>query len=474
MEIKTSQQDIQITDKDNLPIGIDEQRTVPDSVHHIHLLPLLSVVCALALVDRTNLGIARVAGMDKDLGTFLQELDVGSRFSIVSLLYFPPYILLQLPYNLCIRKFGASNFIAFSVVAWGAAQLAMGFVSSWKYLALCRVLLGAFETGFFPALIFVISTWYIRHEVQKRFAIFYLLTILAAGFSPILAYLLTLLGGKLGISAWAWIFIVEGAITIAFGIFSWRFIPDFPDRNTFLNAEQTQLVLRRVEEDRGDSIPDAITVNKVKDHLRDWKIWTFAMMYFCATAPAYVNGFFMTIILKAMGWSVRDSMLLSTPPYIVAGILNVLVSWASDVSLHRVGFIAVEAVITIIGLVLTGFTADSGWRYTGLFLSTAGSICCIAGILAYSSNNVISHSKKAVMTALVVSFGGLGGIFATSAFRQQDFPKYIPGLYATIGSQILLLCLLIITTVHFLRQNDKARNDASILLEGQPGFLYTL
>lgn len=53
----------------------------------------------------------------------------------------------------------------------------MGFVQSWKYLALCRMLLGAFEVldvlirpltsitegerqaGFFPALVFVITTW---------------------------------------------------------------------------------------------------------------------------------------------------------------------------------------------------------------------------------------------------------------------------------------------------------------------------
>ncbi|KAJ3565563.1 hypothetical protein NP233_g7554 [Leucocoprinus birnbaumii] len=233
----------------------------------------------------TNLGIARAAGMDHDLG-----LSIGSRYSIVSFVYFIPYTILQFPSNIILRKLGVSNWLTFCVVSWGAVQLAMGFVSSWEYLALCRVLLGAFEAGFFPALVFVITTWYTRHEVQKRLGAFYLVSILTGGFSPIFAYLLTLLGGKQGIPAWAWIFIIEGAITIFFGLVSWFFIPDFPDRNGFLTKEETKLVLERVERDRGDSVPDELTCSKIAVHLRDWKMWAFGLMYFCATVPAYAIG----------------------------------------------------------------------------------------------------------------------------------------------------------------------------------------
>ncbi|KAG6892831.1 hypothetical protein C0992_012318, partial [Termitomyces sp. T32_za158] len=33
----------------------------------LRLLPLLGILYALALIDRTNLGVARIAGMDRDL-----------------------------------------------------------------------------------------------------------------------------------------------------------------------------------------------------------------------------------------------------------------------------------------------------------------------------------------------------------------------------------------------------------------------
>jgi len=186
---------------------------------------------------------------------------------------------------------------------------------------------------------------------------------LTGGFSPFFAYVLTLLGEKRDIPVWAWIFvrsksteaalkslfpvgqIIEGAITIVFGVVSWFFIPDFPDQNTFLTKEETKFVLERVERDRGDSIPDELTLRKTILHLCDWRMWAFGKSYFMNfwdtkspnsrrrpnvflrnsssvchwvgtvdTIPLGIDGpsvrFFITIILRSMGWSVQQSLLL--------------------------------------------------------------------------------------------------------------------------------------------------------------------
>ena len=68
---------------------------------------------------------------------------------------------------------------------------------------------------------------------------------------------------------------IEGAITIVFGLVAWHYLPDFPDRNQFLTQEQTALVLRRIEHDRGDSLPDTPTWTKILLYLRDWKLWVY-------------------------------------------------------------------------------------------------------------------------------------------------------------------------------------------------------
>jgi len=172
-------------------------------------------------------------------------------------------------------------------------------------------------------------------------------------------------------------------------------------------------------------------------------------------------------------------------------------SWISDKYRQRAAILAVQVLITIIGLALTGFAASPGWRYAGdlleftlqrslidlfylgIFLSNAGSGGCIPGIIAYvgviftmqedfrfiafvyqSSNNIVTHTKRATSTALIVSFGGLGGILASLTFRQRDFPHYLPGIYAMLGCQLLLLTLLAITK--FLVGGD--RQDHVVIL----------
>jgi len=434
------------------------------------VLPLLALLYAIALIDRINLGVARSVGMAKDL-----KLIKGTRYSTVSCLYFVPYILLQLPSNILLRYFGARNWLTFIVVAWGLVQLAMGYVKSWGYLALCRVLLGVFEAGFFPAIVLIITTWYKRHEVQTRLAAFYMFSLLIGGFSPILAYGLSRLKGKKGISGWAWIFIIEGAITVFCGLVSFFYIADFPEENRFLKPEETAFILKRIEDDRGDSVPDALTWRKIFKHLSDWTMWAYALMFMCATMPAYVIAYFVTIILLGMGWDVPHALLLSAPPYLPAFVTAVAFAWMSDRLKQRAIFIAIQTLITIVGLFLVAYAKQGSVRYFGLFLVNAGALGCIPAILAYAANNITSQSKRSVSSAIIIAWGGVGGIFATTVFREADNPTYIPGIWATLGCQFLMLVLLAITTLRHMYWNKRAREGTlKEPLEGQPGFLYTL
>ena len=111
---------------------------------------------------------------------------------------------------------------------------------------------------------------------------------------------------------------------------TWFFVSDFPDRNRFLTPAETAYVLSRIEEDRGDALPDTMSWAKVRQHLMDWKIWVYGaylslsaatlridpslpsgFMYIAATMPAYSVGFFMPIILHdGMGWSISKTLLL--------------------------------------------------------------------------------------------------------------------------------------------------------------------
>lgn len=76
---------------------------------------------------------------------------------------------------------------------------------------------------------------------------------------------------------------------MALGVLSYIFIADFPDQNTFLSKVQTKFVLKRIEDDRGDSIPDEITWQTVSKHLMDWKIWVFGQSFSQKMIPSVVD-----------------------------------------------------------------------------------------------------------------------------------------------------------------------------------------
>lgn len=85
--------------------------------------------------------------------------------------------------------------------------LTVGFVKTWWELVICRALLGVLEAGFFPACTYIISTWYVRREIQKRMTGFYVLSIMISGFSSAIAGGISEMAGIADLGGWQWIFV---------------------------------------------------------------------------------------------------------------------------------------------------------------------------------------------------------------------------------------------------------------------------
>ena len=87
-----------------------------------------------------NLGNAKIEGLEKDLKM------TGTDYNVANMMFFIPYILLEVPANTILMKFKRpSLWIGFIVTAWGIVMTCTGFVKNWTGLLICRVLLGIFE-----------------------------------------------------------------------------------------------------------------------------------------------------------------------------------------------------------------------------------------------------------------------------------------------------------------------------------------
>jgi MFS family permease len=89
-------------------------------------------------------GIAVVAGMGVDMKL------IGERYSIIVLIFFISYCLLQPVATVVLRKLGPRKFLPTITILWGATMICFGFVKQWYELIPLRIVLGIFEAGFFP------------------------------------------------------------------------------------------------------------------------------------------------------------------------------------------------------------------------------------------------------------------------------------------------------------------------------------
>ncbi|KAG0641023.1 major facilitator superfamily domain-containing protein [Tuber brumale] len=449
----------------------------------IHLIPMLAAVYSVAMIDRTNMSNAAIAGMMKDL-----KLYIGDRYSIALLVFFIPYFLFELPSNIVLRRVGPAVWLSSIALSWGSVTIGMGFAEDWRILVFCRVLLGFFEAGFFPGCIYLISSWYTRYEVQQRLAGFYLVSTSIGGLSPILAYGLMQMNGVQGLAGWRWILIIasskkeqcEGVITVAVALLAYLVLVDFPDkllqrRRPFLTDSDVEIIKSRIDRDRDDSQADPLTWSVIGVHLMDWKLWVYALLFMNSAVPAYALAYFTPIILKGMGYSTGVSQILSSLPYIPAIVVAFFLSWCADLTRLRAPFIAFGCLLVIAGLSITAYASSNSVRYFGIFLGLAGAQNNIPAVLAYQSNNIRMNSKRSVGSALQVGFGAIGGVFASTVYRQEDSPKYRNGLWATMGCQFLTLLLLACMTVYFKKKNRQHKEETlDKPIENHPAFTYTI
>lgn len=79
----------------------------------------------LCFIDRINIGNARIQGLEKSLN--MKDND----FNVALLVFFPLYILCEVPSNVLIRKIAPSTWLTMLMVAWGKSVMTLiGFITA--------------------------------------------------------------------------------------------------------------------------------------------------------------------------------------------------------------------------------------------------------------------------------------------------------------------------------------------------------
>lgn len=187
------------------------------------------------------------------------------------------------------------NFEQTLMFIWGGLSMCFAAAHSWQVVAGLRFLLGVLEASFAPGVLFLLSAWYKKNELGRRYSLYYTAVALSGMFGGLIAGgLLQRLDGKHGISGWRWLFIVEGAGTCLVSLVSFFFLPDFPSTTRWLTPEERKLAsLRLARDSLGDTQggEDMHHAKALKMALTDWRTWAFVVTYMATTGSQTIQYF---------------------------------------------------------------------------------------------------------------------------------------------------------------------------------------
>ncbi|CAK1361795.1 putative transporter [Cercospora beticola] len=420
------------------------------------LLPPVIIMYILNYLDRNNIATARISGtpsLEEDLGL------TNSQYQTCVSILFVGYILMQVPSNLFLNKVGKpALFLPGAMVIWGIISLCTAAARNFTDLVVIRFFLGFVEAVYFPGCLFFLSCWYTRKELAFRSAILYSGSLISGAFAGLIAAGITDgMDQKLGLPAWKWLFIIEGAVTVAIAVICFFILPNFPRTTKWLTEEEKQLAVWRLQEDIGvddwTSSEDQSFFHGFILALKDIKVWILMLMLLGVVSAASVTNFFPTVV-QTLGYSKTNTLLLTAPPYVLAVFCAFATAIHADKTGERFLHVSLPLLGGIASFVLAAATTAVAPRYVAMMLMLPTVYSSYVIILSWISNSIARPpAKRAAALAAINAVSNASQIYAS--YMYIGGPRYIIAFSVNCGTLVMSIIMAAVLRVVLVRANKK-------------------
>ena len=396
------------------------------------ILPILMVSYIFAYLDRINVGIAKLQ-MSSELSFSETVYGLGAGIFFIGFFFF------QIPSNIILQRFGARRLLAALLICWAVIAPLTALVNTPFQFYTVRFLLGLTESGFYPGVILYLSFWFPSYRRGKMFALFAAAVPLSGLLGgPISGWIMESFHDVQGLAGWKWLFILQGTPSLLVGLLLLKLLPDRINDAHWLSREEKAIMNARVQEDAvEETTVEQATLGAV---LRNGKLWLLTLIYFCLIAGFYTVSFWLPTLVRNAG--VDDVLtvgLLTAIPYAAAILTMLVASRSADKHRERRWHLAVIAIMSGVGMVISALYADNIWiAMIGLTLGAAGGLSTLP--LFWSLPTAfLGGTMAAIGIALINSFGNLAGFVA----------PYLMGFltdltHSTLTGMLIISCTLFV------------------------------
>ncbi|MFI9505200.1 MFS transporter [Nocardia sp. NPDC052566] len=376
----------------------------------IRLMPYLGLLYFINYLDRVNIGFAAPSGLKTDLG--LTE----TAFGFASGVFFIGYLLLEVPSNLALHKFGARRWIARIMISWGIVASLMAFVPNGTVLYIARFALGVVEAGFFPGILLYLTYWFPQKQRAKFVALFLLAIPISTALGSTMSSLIIQYGnGVFGLAGWRFMFLVEGLPAILLAFVTWYYLTDRPEQASWLTQPEKDWLIAEIDAER--AAVEQAEHWTLRRALTSPRVLGLALIYGGIVYGLYALGFFLPTIIKGFEqqygthYSVIERGLINAIPYVFGAIVMVLWSRHGDRTGERSWHVALPALVGGLAIPVALYLGNP-------FAAMVAVTVCAVGVLAALPTfwalpgSFLSGAAAAGGIALINSIGNMSGFAA--------------------------------------------------------------
>lgn len=402
-------------------------------------MPFLLLMYILGFLNRTNIGFAKNAlHVSAHISNAAYALGAG--------LFFVTYAVFEIPSNLMLHRVGARIWMTRIMITWGIASAAMIFATGeWSFYAF-RLLLGAAEAGFFPGVILYLTYWFPNRSRTEIIGIFYFAAPLAFIFGSPLSGFLMQLPELAGLHGWQWMFLIEGSMTVAVGIWTFWYLDDRPlDAAWLAEDEKAALSASVMRENETRLAHGPVAFSAV---LGDFRVICFIAIYFLIQMSIYGVIFYLpTQIATLLGVEMNLEVgLVTAIPWICALISILLITRFAQRTGRDRSMAAMTLAISGLGIAVSA-SASPVTAIVALCFATAGFFTAQPLFWTFPTS-YLGGAAAASGIALINALGNLGGFLAPNmktwadgTFGSPNAGLYLLAVITLIGSLLILVLL---------------------------------